>query len=119
MEDYLHTSVNDRPHMCSEPCPSSATGKEKVPLEESNFGSYGMEEEERNMVPSLSSSTSWPGPMANTVISSASALGMHLAAETALAHGQRRKAMKVMLSGHPCGMPHKCQSPSPPATVLR
>ena len=53
MKDNLHTSVNDRPHMCSEPCPSSATGREKVALEESNFGSYGIKEKERNMVPSL------------------------------------------------------------------
>ena len=53
MKDYLHTSVNDRPHMCSEPCPSSATSRENVTLEESNLGPNGMEEQERNMVPSL------------------------------------------------------------------
>ena len=53
MKDNLHTSINDRPHMCSEPCPSSATSREKVTLEESNFGPNGMEEQERNMVPSL------------------------------------------------------------------
>ena len=53
MKDNLHTSVNDRPHMCSEPCPSSATGREKVALEESNFGSYGMEGKERDEVPSF------------------------------------------------------------------
>ena len=44
VKDNLHTSVNDRPHMGSEPGPSSATSREKVTLEESNFGSNGMEE---------------------------------------------------------------------------
>ena len=53
MKDNLHTSVNDRPHMCSEPCPSRATGGEEVAFEECSFGSYGMEEEERNMVSPL------------------------------------------------------------------
>ena len=53
MEDNLHTSINNRPHMCSEPCPSSATSREEVAFEEGNFGSYGMEEKERDMVPSL------------------------------------------------------------------
>ena len=53
MEDNLHTSINYRQHMRSEPCPSSAAGREEVALEEGNFGSNGMEVKERDMVPSL------------------------------------------------------------------
>ena len=44
MEDNLRTSINYRPHLCSEPCPSSAAGREEVALEEGNLCTNSMEE---------------------------------------------------------------------------
>ena len=44
MKENLHTSVNDKPHMGSEPGPSSATSRENVTLEKCNFGFNGVEE---------------------------------------------------------------------------
>ena len=48
MEDNLHTRINNRPHVCSESCPSSATGREEVAFKVGIFGSYGMEVKERD-----------------------------------------------------------------------
>ena len=90
------------------PGPSGTTCGEEVTFDKSNLGSNGMEVQERKVVTSPEQKLVALA-MANTVMSSASALGMHLAAETARAQGQRRKAMNVMLSGHPWGMPQRCK----------
>ena len=47
---------------------------------------------------------SWSGPVATTIKSSASDLGMALRALICLAHGAKVKDSLVMLSGHPWGM---------------